>query len=134
MLKKFIVCLIILSLTSACARKTMILSEPSGARVSVDGNEVCLTPCSYDYKTGRSSGSYQVVLEKEGFDPILYQVKADEVDREARSTLWTAGLMIPGGSLLWISSIFTSKLKESYRFIMREEVPVVAMLTTDVGE
>jgi len=42
--------------------------------------------------------------------------------------------MIPGGSLLWISSIFTSKLKESYYFIMREEMPVVAMLTTDVGE
>ena len=112
---------------SGCARKTMILSEPTGARVFVDGKEVCLTPCSYEYKTGSSGEIYRVVLQKEGFEPVFYQMKADEVDREARSTLWTAGLMIPGGSLLWIGSIFTSKLKESYHFVLREELPLVAL-------
>jgi len=105
----------------------MILSEPAGARVSVDGQAICTTPCSYDYKTGSSGETHQLVLEKEGFDPIHYQVKADEVDRQARSTLWTAGLMIPGGSILWVSTLFTNKLKESYHFVLREEVAVVAM-------
>mgnify|MGYP001811646814 CR=1 FL=1 len=134
MLKTICACLILLLLTTACARKTMMYSEPAGARLSVDGQDVCTTPCSYDYKTGSSDEAYQVVLEKEGFDPIQYQVKADVVDREARSTLWTAGLMIPGGSILWIGSLFTNKLKESYRFVMREETPIVALHTQDVGE
>lgn len=126
--------LILLLLTSACARKTLILSEPAGAKVMVDGEAVCTTPCSYSYKTGSSDEAYQVVLEKEGFDPIHYQVKADEVDQEARSTLWTAGLMIPGGSVLWLGSLFTSKLKESYRFVMREEMQVVAHHSPEAGE
>ncbi len=112
---------------SGCARKTLILSEPAGAQVLVDGEEVCTTPCSYSYKTGTSGRAYEVVLEKEGYDPVLYQLKADEVDQEARSSLWTAGMMIPGGSILWIGSLFTNKLQESYRFVMREEEPVFAL-------
>jgi hypothetical protein len=112
----------------------MLLSEPAGAQVMVNGKQVCVTPCTYDYTTGSSGEIYQVVLDKEGFSPVLYQMKADEVDRQARSSLWTAGLMIPGGSLLWLGSIFTSKLKESYHFVLREELPVVAMNETNVGE
>jgi hypothetical protein len=117
----------LLLLASGCAQQTRILSDPSGARVFVDGREVCTTPCTYDYKTGSSGLSYQVELRKEGFDPVFYRMTADEVDREARSSLWTAGLMIPGGSLLWVGSLFTSKLKESYHFDLREETPVVAI-------
>ena len=134
MFKSICICLILLFLTSACARKAMILSEPAGASVTVDGKEICTTPCSYDYKTGSSGETHQVVLEKQGFDPIHYQITADEVDREARSTLWTAGLMIPGGSILWVSTLFTSKLKESYHFVLHEEVPVVAMHQPEIGE
>ncbi len=126
---RFFAILITLALlvTTGCARKTMILSEPPGARVLVDGREVCVTPCSYDYKTGSRGATYQIVVERDGYDPVLYEMKADEVDREARSSLWTAGLMIPGGSLLWVGSLFTNKLKESYRFVLREEAPIVAL-------
>ena len=133
MLKKTcaILVIIVMLVASGCARKTMILSEPPGAQVLVNGKEVCTTPCSYSYKTGASGHAYEVVLEKEGFDPVLYQLKADEVDQEARSSLWTAGMMLPGGSLLWIGSLFTNKLKESYRFVMREEEPILAM--HDIG-
>lgn len=129
-----IIVIFTLLITTGCARKTMLLSEPAGAQVMVNGKQVCVTPCSYDYKTGSSGESYQVVLEKEGFNPIRYQMRADEVDKDARSSLWTAGLMIPGGSLLWLGSIFTSKLKESYHFVLREELPVVAMSEPIVGE
>ncbi len=136
MLKKSCVIIVIFTFLTAtgCARKTMLLSEPAGAQVIVNGKQVCVTPCTYDYTTGSSGETYQVVLDKEGFNPVLYQMKADEVDREARSSLWTAGLMIPGGSLLWLGSIFTSKLKESYHFVLREELPVVAMYEPNVGE
>ena len=100
----------------------------------VNGQPVCETPCAFEYKTGSSGETYQVVLEKDGFDPLLYQMKADEIDQEARSSLWTAGLMIPGGSLLWLGSMFTNKLKESYRFVLREELPVVAMHQAEGGD
>ncbi len=118
--------IVVMLVASGCARKTMILSEPPGAQVLVEGKEVCTTPCAYDYKTGSSGQTYEVVLEKDGYDPVLYQMRASEVDEKARTSLWTAGLMIPGGSLLWIGSIFTNKLQESYHFVMREEPAVIA--------
>lgn len=128
MFKTITVCLLLLFLTSACARKTMLISEPAGARVSVNGEQVCTTPCDYSYKTGAADETYQVVLEKDGYEPFLYEVKADEVDKSVRKTLWTAGLVIPGGSILWVSSMFTNKLKESYSFVLREEETVVARI------
>jgi len=128
MLKKSCATLLICALLIACgcARQTMILSDPPGARVFVDDREVCTTPCRFDYKTGSSGAVYQVELQKEGFDPVRYRMVADEVDREARSSLWTAGLMIPGGSLLWFGTLFTNRLEESYRFVLQEEVEVFA--------
>ena len=91
-----------LLLAGGCARQTMILSEPPGAQVFVGGKEVCTTPCNYDYKTGSFGAEHEVVLHKEGFSPIAYQMKADQVDREARSSMLAAGLVIPGGSLLLV--------------------------------
>ncbi len=122
-----ILIIVVMLVASGCARKTMILSEPPGAQVLVDGQEVCMTPCAYNYKTGGSGHAYEVVLEKDGYDPVMYQLRANEVDQKARNSLWTAGLMIPGGSLLWIGSIFTNKLQESYHFVLREDIPVVAL-------
>ena len=127
--KKLCAIVLVLALLAAtgCARKAEILSEPAGARVLVDGEEVCMTPCTFDYKTGSSGRSHQVILQKEGYDPVVYQMQADQVDREARTRLWTAGMFIPGGSILWVGSLFTNKLKESYRFVLQEEMPVVAV-------
>ena len=104
----------------------MILSDPPGARVFVDDREVCTTPCRFDYTTGSSGAAYQVELQMEGYDPVRYMMAADEVDRAARSSLWTAGLVIPGGSLLWVGTLFTNRLQESYRFVLQEEVEVFA--------
>ena len=59
-----ILLIVIMLVATGCARKTMILSEPSGAQVLVNGKEVCTTPCSYSYKTGASGRAYEVVLER----------------------------------------------------------------------
>lgn len=136
MLKKFCALSLILVLlaVTGCARKAEILSKPAGARVLVDGKEVCVTPCSYDYKTGSSGQTRRVVLHKDGYDPVVYEMAADEVDREARAKLWTAGMFIPGGSILWVGTLFTNKLKESYRFVLREEAPVVAVNDRNVED
>ena len=136
MLKKSCIIIFILSLLVAggCARKTMILSEPQGAQVVVNGKEVCTTPCSIDYKTGSFGESYQILLEKDGYDPVLYRMKANEVDNKARKKLWTAGLFIPGGSVLWVGSLFTNRLKESYHFVLREEQTMVAITGQGSGE
>jgi len=129
MLRKFWALCLIASLLvmTGCARKTMFISEPAGAKVVVNGEQVCETPCNFSYKTGPAGENYDVVLVKDGYDPVHYRMEADQVDQKARKSLWTAGLMIPGGSLLWVGSLFTNKLKQSYRFVMREEQPVVAM-------
>ncbi|PLY01007.1 MAG: hypothetical protein C0623_06345 [Desulfuromonas sp.] len=128
MLKKVCACLLIIVflLASGCARKTMILSEPARARVFVDGKEVCATPCTYRYRTGLKSKSYELLLRKEGYLPVRYEMTSNEVDEGARSSLWTAGLIIPGGSLLWLGTLFTKKLKDSYDFVLHEEGSVVA--------
>lgn len=128
MLRKSCALLLICTLlvASGCARQTMILSDPPGARVVINDREVCTTPCRFDYNTGTSGVAYQVELLKAGYDPIRYRMAADEVDRSARSSLWTAGLVLPGGSLLWVGTLFTNRLQESYRFVLQEEVEVIA--------
>jgi hypothetical protein len=127
MFKKIVAALLLTLFTSACAHQAAFLSEPSGATVFIDGQAVGVTPCQYDYKL--SSGSdYEVTLEKEGYEKIRHSVKADEVDREARNTWLAAGVV---WSPLWLGTLFTKKLKDSYAFVMKKAAPTY---TAKAGE
>lgn len=119
MLKKIVAVLLLTLFTTACAHQAAFLSEPSGATVFVDGQPIGVTPCRYDYKLS-SGGSYEVTLEKEGYEKIRHNVKADEVDREARNTWLAAGVV---WSPLWLGTLFTNKLKDSYAFVMKKAAP-----------
>lgn len=119
MFKKIMAVLLLTLFTSACAHQAAFHSEPAGATVFVDGQPIGVTPCQYNYKL--SSGSnYEVILEKEGYEKIRHNVKADEVDREARNSWLAAGVV---WSPLWLGTFFTKKLKDSYAFVMKKAAP-----------
>jgi len=130
MLKKIVAVLMLTLFTSACAHQAAFLSEPAGATVYVDGEAIGVTPCSYDYKLS-SGSSYEVTVEKEGYDKIRHSVKADEVDQGARKSWLAAGLV---WSPLWLGTFFTKKLKESYEFVLRKAGPTYTAKAVDGGE
>lgn len=119
MLKKLFVVLVLCCFTSACANQAMILSEPAGAQVYVDGQAIGVTPCKYQY-TSNTGGSVAVTIEKPGYDPLKYRIQADETDVSARNTWLAAGLV---WSPLWLGTLFTKKLKDSYNFVMKKAAP-----------
>ena len=118
-LRRIFVLMLITVMTSACAQHTAFLSEPTGARVLVDGKEIGVTPCRYDYQLSPGE-SHAVTLDKEGFEPLNFVVSTDEVDVSARNKWLTAGLV---WSPLWLGTLFTKKYKDSYDFMLRESAP-----------
>lgn len=133
MLKK-IVALLILSifLTGCAANQAAFISEPPGAQVMVDGQVIGTTPCKLDYNCD-SGGDYEVVIQKEGFEPITRTFKADEVDKGERAKWVTASIILPMGSPLLIGTLFTKKLKDSYEFILKQETPQLAAHHENAG-
>lgn len=106
-------------LTSACAQQAAFVSSPPGAKVFIDDREIGVTPCNYDYKLGHN-GKHSVRIAKEGYDAVDFTVVTDEVDSKARSRWVAAGVV---WSPLWIGTLFTKKLKDSYDFALRAEPP-----------
>lgn len=120
MLKKAAIIILLCFLTCACAaNQAAFISEPAGASVYVNGNLIGQTPCKLDYRN-TSGDEFEVVIKKEGFEPVCQNFKADEVDRGARKTWMTAGLV---WSPLWIGTLFTNKLKDSYEIVMKQQAP-----------
>lgn len=130
MFRKFVAVLMITLFTSACAHQAAFMSDPPGATVSVDGQAIGVTPCQYDYTLSRGA-SYEVTIEKDGYDKIRHSVKADEVDREARNSWLAAGLV---WSPLWLGALFTKKLKDSYEFVMKKTSPTYTAKVDGSGE
>jgi hypothetical protein len=122
MIRKLIAVTTLLFLTTACANQAVFTSNPIGAQVSVNGNPIGVTPCTFNYSTS-SGGSYDVTIEKTGFNSLQHNMKADEVDTTARNNWLAAGVV---WSPLWLGTFFTNKLKDSYQFVLKQERPVVA--------
>lgn len=119
MYRKFAIILLLTFLTSACAQQAAFVSTPAGAKVFVDGEEIGVTPCAFDYKLSQE-GSHQVIVAKEGYEPVDFVVKADEVDTAARNRWLVAGAV---WSPLWIGTLFTKKLKDTYDFALQVKPP-----------
>ena len=119
MLKKILVLLILTCFTSGCANQAMILSEPPGAEVYIDGQPIGQTPCKYEYSTN-TGRSFEVTVQHSGYEPIQHRIAADETDVKARNSWLAAGLV---WSPLWLGTFFTKKLKDSYNFVMKKVAP-----------
>ncbi|GAB4565247.1 MAG: hypothetical protein Tsb0017_25570 [Geothermobacteraceae bacterium] len=116
---RIIAWLILLCFLAGCAaNRATFTSVPAGARVLVDGREIGTTPCSLDYRCdgGRER---QVTLQLDGFEPVHYSIRSDEVDRQAQAGWITASIIVPLGSPLLIGTLFSKKLKDSYEFVLR---------------
>jgi len=117
MIRKLFIIVLLALLTSACAQQAAFVSTPPGAQVFIDGQEIGVTPCAYDYKLG-SNDHHEVTITKDGFEPVDFVVVTDEVDTEARNSWLAAGAV---WSPLWIGTMFTKKLKDTYDFALRAE-------------
>lgn len=116
---KKLVSLVILTLfVSGCAaNQASFYSYPAGAEVFVNGQSIGTTPCQFDYHNDAGS-SYEVVIQKDGFNALNQVVESDETDHKSQNTWLAAGLV---WSPLWLGALFTKKLKDSYEFILKEE-------------
>jgi hypothetical protein len=119
MLKKLIFIVLLTLFTSACAQQAAFVSTPPGAQVFIDGEEIGMTPCTFDYNLS-STESHNVKINKPGYDPVEFVVIADEVDVKARNSWMAAGAV---WSPLWLGTIFTKKLKDIYDFALLAEPP-----------
>jgi PEGA domain len=118
MLKNYFAIIMLCFFTCACAaNQAAFISEPAGAQVYVNGELIGTTPCELNYRCN-SGDDYEILIQKEGFEPVSQTFKADEVNQGARKTWMTAGLV---WSPLWIGTLFTKKLKDSYEIVMKEE-------------
>ncbi len=121
---KRLVCLsLILLLFTACAKQqTMFLSQPAGARVSIDGQYVGTTPCKFDYNL--SAGQARTLtLEKEGYVPLQIQVKADEANPKETKKWLAAGLL---WSPLFLGTLFTKGMNDKFVMVLKRDQTSVA--------
>ena len=126
MYQRLFIIILLAIFTSACAQQAAFVSTPPGAQVFIDGEEIGVTPCAYDYKLSNNA-YHDVTIAKDGFEPVNFVVVTDEVDTEARSRWLAAGAV---WSPLWLGTIFTKKLKDTYDFALRSEP---AQLTASAG-
>ncbi len=68
-----------------------------------------------------------VTVEKPGYEPISYAVRTDEVDAGERNKWLAAGVI---WSPLWLGTLFTKKLKDSYEIVLQRDIP---RITADSG-
>ncbi len=129
MFRKLVIVILLATFTSACAQQAAFVSTPPGAQVFIDGQEIGVTPCAFDYKLGNST-RHEVTIAKEGFDPVDFVVITDETDTEARSRWLVAGAV---WSPLWLGTMFTKKLKDTYDFALRAEPPQMTAAATQAS-
>jgi len=128
--KKLICLILLIAFTSACApTRALIQSEPPGAMVTMDGKELGMTPINYSHKL-TSGENHKISLQYQGFESVDMTIKADKTDSSALKRWLAAGVV---WSPLWIGTLFTKKLKESYMFVMKRNPPqMTASLNQDM--
>ena len=131
MFYKLLVIIVLAFLSTACAQQAAFVSYPSGAQVFVDGQAIGITPCKFDYKLSQNT-SHNIKIAKDGFESVDFVVVADEVDTVARDRWLVAGAV---WSPLWLGTIFTNKLKDTYDFaLLPEPRQVTAAVSTSVSD
>jgi len=121
MLYKLLIIVLLAILTTACAEQAAFVSTPPGAQVFIDGQKIGVTPCKFSYKLSKNT-SHNIKIAKDGYEPVDFVVVADEVDTEARDRWLVAGAV---WSPLWLGTMFTNKLKDTYDFALQAEPPQI---------
>ena len=126
MKSRLLALVVLTAFLSACApHQALIQSEPPGAMVMINGTEIGQTPVQFDYALSTGS-QHQIEISHQGYEKVDLTIKADKIDSGAMKRWLMAGVV---WSPLWIGTIFTKKLKESYLFVMKRDDPqMTAML------
>jgi hypothetical protein len=104
-----VLCLALLTLGLGCAQRTLdITSQPSGALVYLNGEEVGRTPVRYYFEW---YSNYDVTLRMDGYETLKTQ-------RALKAPLYA----IPPFDLC--SEMFGVKTKRAWNFVMREQSEV----------
>lgn len=120
MKSKLLALFVLVAFLSACApHHALIQSEPPGALVTINGTEIGTTPIQYDYALSIGS-QHQVEISRPGYESVDLTIKADKTDAGAMKRWLVAGVV---WSPLWLGTVFTKKLKESYLFVMKRTKP-----------
>ncbi len=120
MKSKLLALFVLVAFLSACApHQALIQSEPPGAMVTINGMEIGETPVQFDYALS-TGNHHQVHISRQGYEQVDLTIKADKTDSGAMKRWLMAGVV---WSPLWVGTIFTKKLKESYLFVMKRDNP-----------
>lgn len=93
-------------LFASCSSSTLIQSEPSGAKLYMNGEYMGVTPFSYS-DTKIVGSSTEIRLEKEGYEPLYTMMSRDEtVDVGA----------IIGGVFFLFPFLWTMKYKPTHNY------------------
>ncbi len=108
-------------LLASCSSSTVIQSNPSGAKVYIDGEAVGTTP--YTHRDTKIVGtSTNVVLEKEGYAPFNTSFSRNEsVD---------VGAVI-GGLFVWVPFLWTMKYKPTHTYELVPSAATPQTVTTE---
>ena len=95
---------LVLALPSGCATLTrgtteayQVISDPSGANVTLTSGETCTTPCTLEKKRNDSFG---VRVEKDGYQP--YEIMVNPKSCEVGQAALAANLLLVG-TVIWAS-------------------------------
>jgi hypothetical protein len=96
-------------LVSSCVSSTLIQSSPNGAKLSINGVEVGVTP--YWYADTKIMGSeIDIALESEGYEPLYSSfARAERVDLAA----------VIAGCFFWFPFLWTLKYQPYHTYEMR---------------
>jgi hypothetical protein len=105
--------LAIIILFTNCSSSTMIVSNPSNAKLYIDGEMVGQTP--YKHTDKKIVGStIDIRLEKDGFKPLITEItKNEEADVGA----------IIGGLFVWVPFLWTLKYSPSHTYNLQPLTP-----------
>jgi hypothetical protein len=82
------------TLTQGCTRHTTnIFSEPSGAKVHINGQFIGKTPCFYKDKRDLGGTSFKFVVEKEGYKTV-HRVYEQEFQTDEAAIAGGVGVFI----------------------------------------
>jgi len=109
-MKKCIALIIAMFFLSGCASSTIIKSNPPGAKMYLDGQFKCETPCTHK-DTAPMGTTRTVTLKKEGYKDTTGQIRREEL---------STGALI-GGIFFFIPLIWVLEYPPEYTYDMEKD-------------
>ena len=94
-MKKSPLCLIIAFIITNCSSTVMVTSKPSGAKVTVGGQQVGNTPASVE-RSNLAWTDHPIQITKKGYEPY-----SGSIQKEAKAVPLIVGFLVCCPAMLW---------------------------------